>query len=138
MSDKEENQKPPAEEAAPEAAAAAAQEPTEEEKKAEGDVGQTQDSVQKTTDGEEVKEEDPAEDSEEIRRKANMKGVDEFYDEGYVAKQLVDSKISKRNADFFATLGIPSMKRYNIHFLTDDVIIFVTGNKYQTYDMATK
>ena len=67
-----------------------------------------------------------------------MKGIDEFYEDKFEAKQLVDSKISKRNAEFYAVLGIPSMKRYNIHFLTEHIIIFVTGNKYQTYDMQTK
>ena len=30
------------------------------------------------------------------------------------------------------------MKRYNIHFLTPHVIIFVSGNKYQTYDLQTQ
>ena len=67
-----------------------------------------------------------------------MKAIDEFYPENYVAKNLADSSISVRNSEFFATLGIPSMKRYNIHFLTDSIIIFATGNKYQTYDMVAK
>ena len=65
-----------------------------------------------------------------------MKAIDEFYPDDHVAKEIQDSKISKRNSEFFAALGIPSMKRYNIHFLTDTMIIFVTGNKYQTYDMV--
>lgn len=30
------------------------------------------------------------------------------------------------------------MKRYNVHFLTEDDIIFVVGNKYKTYNMLTK
>lgn len=30
------------------------------------------------------------------------------------------------------------MKRYNIHFLTPTTIIYVTGNKYQTYNLQTK
>lgn len=30
------------------------------------------------------------------------------------------------------------MKRYNIHFLSQHEIIFVTGNKYQTYNMQTQ
>jgi hypothetical protein len=45
--------------------------------------------VQKTTDGdddEEQKGEDAGEDSEEARRKVNMKAIDEFYPDDYVAK----------------------------------------------------
>ena len=35
-------------------------------------------------------------------------------------------------------LGNYSYKRYNVHFLTDDIIIYVAGNKYQTYNMTTQ
>ena len=66
-----------------------------------------------------------------------MKGIDEFYDPGYEAKQLADSKISRRNVSFYAVLGNYSYKRYNVHFLTDDIIMYVAGNKYQTYNMTT-
>lgn len=52
-----------------------------------------------------------------------------------MAKELADSKISRRNFAFHGVFGIPSMKRYNIHFLTPHIIIFVSGNKYQTYDL---
>lgn len=67
-----------------------------------------------------------------------MKRVDEFYPDDYVAKPIADSKISQRNAKFYSVMGFPSMKRYNVHFLTDDDIIFVVGNKYKTYNMLTK
>ena len=67
-----------------------------------------------------------------------MKAVDEFYAEDYEAKVLPDSKISRRNFAFHTVLGMPSMKRYNIHFLNPTTIIFVTGNKYQTYNLQTK
>ena len=74
-------------------------------------------------------------DDEELARKANLKAVDEFYPLGYEAKKLADSKISKRNFAFHGVLGMPSMKRYNVHFLNPNEIIFVTGNKYQTYNL---
>ena len=74
---------------------------------------------------------------EEAERRANEKGIDEFYPDGYVAKTLPDSQISRRNFAFHTVLGLPSMKRYNIHFLTPTTIIFVTGNKYQTYNLQT-
>lgn len=35
-------------------------------------------------------------------------------------------------------MGQQSFKRYNVHFLEDDVIIFVVGNKYQTYNLTSK
>ena len=77
-------------------------------------------------------------DEEERARLANMKKIDEFYEDGYKAKELADSGISKRNVAFYAVLGNYSYKRYNLHFLTDDIIIWVAGNKYQTYNMATQ
>ena len=77
-------------------------------------------------------------DDEEIARRANRKAVDQFYPEGFKAKSLEDSKISKRNFAFHGVLGIPSMKRYNIHFLSQNEIIFVSGNKYQTYNLQTQ
>ena len=67
---------------------------------------------------------------EEAARKANEKGIDEFYPDGYMAKTLPDTLISKRNFAFHTVLGLPSWKRYNIHFLTPTTIIFVCGNKY--------
>ena len=69
-------------------------------------------------------------DAAEQARLANSKGIDEYYDDNYEAKTLEDSKISKRNISFYAVLGNYSYKRYNVHFLSDDVIIYVTGNKY--------
>lgn len=51
---------------------------------------------------------------------------------------LPDTDISKRNCAFHGVYGVPSMKRYNIHFLSAHEIIFVTGNKYQTYNMQTQ
>ena len=68
-------------------------------------------------------------------RRSNMKKPDEFYPDGYIAKQLPDTQISKRNFAFHNVLGMPSMKRYNIHFLTPTTIIFVAGNKYLTYNL---
>ena len=67
-----------------------------------------------------------------------MKPIDEFYPDDYEAKNLPDSKISRRNFAFHGVFGIPSMKRYNIHFLSSQEIIFVTGNKYQTYNLQTQ
>lgn len=75
---------------------------------------------------------------EELARKANIKAVDEFYPSGYSAKTLPDSQISKRNFAFHGVLGMPSMKRYNLHFLTGQEIIYITGNKYQTYNLQTQ
>lgn len=79
-------------------------------------------------------EEAPAEDSLAV----DQKGKDEFYEDDFKAKELVDSSISRRNFAFHGVFGIPSMKRYNIHFLSQHEIIFATGNKYQTYNMQTE
>jgi len=46
--------------------------------------------------------------------------------------------ISRRNIRFNGVMGQQSYKRYNVHFLEDDVIIFAVGNKYQTYNMTSK
>ena len=78
------------------------------------------------------------EEEEEAAKRANMKAIDEFYPEDYSAKVLPDSKISRRNFAFHTVLGMPSMKRYNVHFLNPTTIIFVTGNKYQTYNLQTQ
>jgi hypothetical protein len=51
---------------------------------------------------------------------------------------LEDSKISRRNVSFFDVMGQHSYKRYNVNFLEDDIIIFITGNKYQTYNLSSK
>ena len=71
---------------------------------------------------------------EEVKKMA----LDEFYPEGYVDKILPDTAISKRNYDFYAVMGMQSYKRYNLHFLEDDVIIFTVGNKYRIYNLTTR
>ena len=75
---------------------------------------------------------------EEAARRAATKGLDEFYGDGYKAKELPDTQISRRNFAFHTVLGLPSMKRYNMHFLTPTTIIYVTGNKYQTFNLQTR
>ena len=87
---------------------------------------------------EEFKSLQTREEEEEAAKRANMKALDEFYPEDFTAKVLPDSKISRRNFAFHTVLGMPSMKRYNVHFLNPTTIIFVTGNKYQTYNLQTK
>lgn len=57
-------------------------------------------------------------------------GIDEFYPDGYVDKPIEDSTISRRNNKFFGCYGISSYKRYNLHYLEDNVVIFATGNTY--------
>jgi hypothetical protein len=92
--------------------------------------------------GEEAKPEEeissPRKLPEDKKGAVNVKGVDDFYPEGYRAKELPDTEISRRNCAFHGVFGMPSMKRYNIHFLSADEIIFVTGNKYQTYNITTQ
>ena len=66
------------------------------------------------------------------------KPLEEFYPDGYKAKELPDTQISRRNFAFHGVYGMPSMKRYNIHFLSSNEIIFVTGNKYLTYNIQTQ
>jgi len=67
-----------------------------------------------------------------------FKGIEEFYPKGHIEKPLEDSKISRRNVSFFDVMGQHSYKRYNVNFLEDDIIIFITGNKYQTYNLSSK
>ena len=55
---------------------------------------------------------------------------DEFYPDNHVEKVLEDSKISRRNISFYGLMGFQSFKRYNLHFLSDNVIIFAVGNKF--------
>lgn len=163
----QEEVKAPAEEAAAaqeEAPAAEAQEPAKAEDaaaEAEPAKADSGDDAPKEEAAEEKKAEEPVEapkakaeekkpeaeavdsprkktyDEEEAARRANAKGVDEFYNDGYKAKELPDTKISRRNFAFHTVMGMPSMKRYNLHFLNPNEIIYVTGNKYQTYNMLT-
>ena len=65
-------------------------------------------------------------------------GIDEFYADGHVEKKLPDSHISRRNAKFYGVCGFQSMKRYNIHFLSENLIIYALGNKYQTFNLDSK
>jgi len=63
---------------------------------------------------------------------------DEYYPEGHQEKVLEDTPISKRSHEFYGVMGNQSYKRYNLHFLEDDVIIYVTGNKYKMYNLTTR
>lgn len=65
-------------------------------------------------------------------------GLDEFYPDDYVDKVIPDTSISRRNQKFYGCYGGQSFKRFNIHLLEDDVIIYATGNTYQTYNMETQ
>jgi hypothetical protein len=56
--------------------------------------------------------------------------IDEYYPKGHVEKQIPDSSISKRNYKFYGCYGMTSYKRFNIHLLDENVIIFATGNTY--------
>lgn len=56
--------------------------------------------------------------------------LDEYYPKDHKEKTIADSSISKRNAQFFGCYGITSFKRFNLHYLDDNVIIYVTGNTY--------
>jgi WD40 repeat protein len=64
-------------------------------------------------------------------------GIDEFYPDGHIDKPLEDSNISRRNKRFFGCQGIQSYKRFNLHYLEDNVVIFATGNTYQIYNIHT-
>jgi len=64
--------------------------------------------------------------------------VDEYYPDDYVDKPVPDSDISKRNQKFYGCYGFQSMKRFNLHFLEDEVVIFVSGNTYQILNVVTK
>ena len=66
------------------------------------------------------------------------KGPNECYPDGYVDKPIEDCKISRRNVSYYNLMSQQSTKRYNVHFLDDDLIIYITGNKYQTYNLDTK
>jgi len=65
-------------------------------------------------------------------------GKDEFYPEDHVEKVIADSTISRRNVAFYSVIGQMSNKRYNMHFLEDDLIIYTSGNTYQTFNLTTK
>ena len=64
--------------------------------------------------------------------------VDEYYPDNYVDKVIPDSKISRRNQKFYGCYGQSSYKRFNLHYLEDNVIIFATGNTYQIYNIDTQ
>jgi cilia- and flagella-associated protein 44 len=64
-------------------------------------------------------------------------GIDEFYPADHIEKVLKDGTISRRNSKFFGVMGHMSYKRFNLHFLEDQVIIFTSGNKYQIYNIVT-
>ena len=56
--------------------------------------------------------------------------LDEYYPKDHKEKTIPDSSISKRNAQFFGCYGITSFKRFNLHYLDENVIIYATGNTY--------
>ena len=89
---------------------------------------------------EEAKKELPTEEGEEEEaeeEKVQRMGIDEFYPEGYVDKELPDSAISKTNSKFCSIFGVDSFKRYNLHFLTEQTVIFANGNTYQILNLQT-
>ena len=49
----------------------------------------------------------------------------------------MDSSISKRNSKFYGCYGLQSFKRFNLHFLEDNKIIYVTGNTYKILNIDT-
>jgi cilia- and flagella-associated protein 44 len=65
-------------------------------------------------------------------------GIDEFYPKDHKEKEIPDSSISRRNVQFFGCYGISSYKRFNLHYLDDNVIIYATGNTYQIYNTETQ
>jgi WD40 repeat protein len=65
-------------------------------------------------------------------------GPNECYPDDHIDKPIEDCKISRRNVNFYNLMSQQSTKRYNVHFLDDDLIIYITGNKYQTYNLETK
>ena len=65
-------------------------------------------------------------------------GIDEYYPEGHIAKEIEDTAISRRNSEFYNVMGMTSTKRFNLHFLEPDVIIFAAGNKFQTFNLLSK
>jgi WD40 repeat protein len=64
--------------------------------------------------------------------------LDEFYPDDHIDKPIPDSSISRRNIRFFGCYGMQSFKRFNLHFLEESVIIFVTGNTYQIFNLQSK
>jgi len=64
-------------------------------------------------------------------------GFDEYYPKNHVEKVIPDSSLTKRNKRFFGCYGLTSYKRFNIHYLENNVIIFSTGNTYQIYNIDT-
>jgi hypothetical protein len=76
-----------------------------------------------------AKEPEPVVEVEEVVQEVIM-GIDEFYPDGHVDKPIEDSAISRRNKRFFGCYGIPSEKRFNLHYLEHNVIVFATGNTY--------
>lgn len=67
---------------------------------------------------------------EQEEEEAHYMGVNEYYPEGHLEKEIPDTEISRRNQQFNSVMGFQSYKRYNLHFLEEDVIIYAIGNKY--------
>ena len=86
---------------------------------------------------EEVDKAGEEEEEKPEEEEAEQMAVDQYYPEDHVEKVVADSPISTRNIDFQTVLGQMSYKRYNIHFLEDDVIIYTCGNRYQTFNLTT-
>ena len=102
--------------------------PTEEEKKdapAEGEQPEVD------AEGEGAPKE------EEVVEEVKLMALDEFYPEDHVEKEHEDSALSKRSMKFFECFGQSSYKRYNFHWLGDNDFMFVAGNTYQIYNVAT-
>jgi WD40 repeat protein len=66
-------------------------------------------------------------------------GVEEFYTENHLEKELPDSLIpAKKVSKFVQCQGIQSYKRYNLSFLDEKHVIYITGNTYNILNIESR
>lgn len=61
----------------------------------------------------------------------------EYYPDGHMEKVAEDSQISRNYIKFINCYGKESFKRFNLHLLEDDTIIYAIGNMYIIENIMT-
>ncbi len=64
-------------------------------------------------------------------------GADEYYPDSHKEKIIEDSSISRNYTKFLGCFGKESFKRYNLHQIEEDIIIYAIGNMYIIENIIT-
>jgi WD40 repeat protein len=66
-----------------------------------------------------------------------IKNPDFFYPDNYKEKKIVDKDVPSNLIQFQNFIGFDSKRRYNLHFLSPNEIIYANGNTFQILNLET-